>query len=327
MKGSILFLSKREDAASTRYRIFQYKEALESKGWQCEYRPTNKLTWRQHLALLREAKQHDIVFIQRKLFNGLSLCLLKYYNPCIVFDYDDAIFLNDNGTPSKRRLKRFQQITANSRAVFAGNQYLAGYSKCINTLRLPTTIRFADYEQVSSPKPASHRLVLVWIGSSATKKYLEAHRDTFEAIGKQYPNLTLRIISDFTLNFEHLNVECVPWSKEKELEALYTADIGVAPMLNDPWTLGKCGLKVIQYMASGLPVISDNVGANSEIILNNETGILANTSDDWLAAIATLEDEKTRIKMGENGRARAKIEYAMESQVERLDQALEALLD
>jgi len=327
MKGSILFISKHAQAASTRYRIFQYIEFLEDLGWSCSYHAANHNSIRERLSLLRKCSQYDIVVIQRKLFDSLNLSLITRSNPNLVFDYDDAIFLNDDGSRSNRRHQRFIRTTKASVLAFAGNRYLANHSACSHTEIIPTSIVFQNYKHLSSTKrDTSGNVTLVWIGSCSTKKYLEQHRDFLEAIGSNFDNIELKIISDFELTFENLSTRCIPWSKEKEISELMSADIGIAPMTDDPWTRGKCGLKVIQYMACGIPVISSNCGANSEIILHNKTGFLASNVTDWINAIDRLQDAQLRKEMGEKGIARVNSAYSAEALSVKMDQLFTGIL-
>ena len=70
-----------------------------------------------------------------------------------------------------------------------------------------------------------------------------------------------------------------PWSRETETAELAEGDIGIAYMPDDSWSLGKCGLKVLQYMAAGLPVVANPVGVHREMIVHGETGFLADTPE------------------------------------------------
>jgi glycosyltransferase involved in cell wall biosynthesis len=107
-------------------------------------------------------------------------------------------------------------------------------------------------------------------------------------------------------------VEHFPWSEATEAEALCRGDIGIAPTPRDRWTMGKCGFKILQYMAAGLPVIASPVGANAEIVLPGQTGLLPETPDDWPAAIATLaRDPDLRSRWGRAGRERVEHHYSL----------------
>ncbi len=327
MKGSILFLSKHAEAASTRYRILQYLPFLEKLGWQCQYHGVNNNNLKEKVRLLTACRDHDIVIIQRKLFDPITFSFIKRANRKLVFDYDDAIFSNSDGSPSKRRHQRFNKTTRACQLTLAGNQYLATQSNCPDSRVLPTGITLADYPTIKNHRPApDNQLTLVWIGSQSTQKYLEHHRAILEKIGETFPNITLKIISDFTLQFQHLKTTCIPWSKAAEFDQLLNADIGIAPMTDDPWTRGKCGLKVIQYMACGLPVISSNCGANQTIVQDNVTGFLANDIDDWLNAIDNLHSVKTRQSMGQESRLRAENHYSTDTLSQQLDRYFRDLL-
>lgn len=321
-KGSILFVSKRRDAASTRYRIFQYWSQLEKAGWSLDYYPVTSGRW----GLLRKCAQADIVVVQRKLFDSLTLKLMKAVNPRLVFDFDDAVFLNDDGSPSRRRRKRFDAISRAARLCLAGNRYLAGESRCKHTVVFPTTVELSRYGNLQQQRPEPPPLTLVWIGSRSTRKYLEQHRPVLEAIGREVPEAELKVIGDFQIDFSPLSTRCIAWSAESEVEQLGSAHVGIAPMTDDPWTRGKCALKVIQYMACGLPVISSSCGANAEIVLEGETGFLATTQAEWIQALRQLQNGERREAMGRMALQRVRSHYSAESLAGTLDELFTEML-
>jgi glycosyltransferase involved in cell wall biosynthesis len=105
----------------------------------------------------------------------------------------------------------------------------------------------------------------------------------------------------------------VPWSSAGEAAALAGADIGVAWVPDDPWSRGKCGLKVLQYMAAGLPVVTNPVGVHPEMVLHGQTGFLASGEADWVEAIRTLAaDRALRREMGAAGRKLVEERYGVE---------------
>jgi hypothetical protein len=93
---SILFISKGEDSASTRYRAFNYYPYLEQAGW----RPSHMTAAQgplQRLQILRRAREADVVVILRKTLSPPFLYLLRKVARRLVFDFDDAIFVRSNG--------------------------------------------------------------------------------------------------------------------------------------------------------------------------------------------------------------------------------------
>ena len=68
---------------------------------------------------------------------------------------------------------------------------------------------------------------------------------------------------------------------------------------DDLWSRGKCGLKVLQYQAAGLPVVANPVGCQAEMIRPGENGFLATTPDEWVDAVRQLAgDPELRRRMG-----------------------------
>ena len=64
--------------------------------------------------------------------------------------------------------------------------------------------------------------------------------------------------------------------------------MGISWVPDDDWSRGKCGLKVLQYMAAGLPVVANSVGVHRHMIRHGETGFLAESESDWIDAVRNL---------------------------------------
>ena len=167
--------------------------------------------------------------------------------------------------------------------------------------------------------------VLVWIGSRSTRKYLVEVLPALEAACSSCDELRLKNISDFELHSEVLPIDNVPWSQATETAELASATIGIAPMREDPWTRGKCGLKVLQYMASGLPVITSPYGVNRELVEEGETGFHAASKQQWLDAIQTLAgDLALQNAMGAAARQKCEAQFTLQETFKRLLHTLES---
>lgn len=308
---SILFVSKGKDSASTRYRGLAYFTALQSSGW----RPLH-LTVRgalPRLKLLSIAKHADVVVILRKTFSLPFLCLLRLCSKNLILDLDDAIFCKSDGKPSKSRQLRFEKVASICEQIWAGNLYLADmagrYNESIKII--PTSVDYRKY--LLEVEKNSNYFDLVWIGSRSTQKYLKECLPVLESLSEIIPSLRLKIVADFDLPSERLKTTAVPWSEKGEAEELSSAHIGIAPMSDDSWTKGKCGLKVLQYMAAGLPVVSSPVGVNREIVKHGVTGYLAESPEEWRVVIEKLaHDSALRQAMGEAGQMRVVKQYSID---------------
>src|SRR6202012_4135041 len=149
-----------------------------------------------------------------------------------------------------------------------------------------------------------------WIGSSSTLRGLESQRPLFERIGREIPEIRLRIIADRTAGFDPLAVEFFPWSEATEVEAISACQIGISWIPDDLWSRGKCGLKVLQYMAAGLPVVANPYGVSPTMIESGVHGVLASTPAEWTEAIVRLaNDAELRRRMGAASRKRFEAEY------------------
>jgi glycosyltransferase involved in cell wall biosynthesis len=132
----------------------------------------------------------------------------------------------------------------------------------------------------------------------------------FEALGRAMPEARLRIVADAAIEVPGLRVENVPWSLESESRLLAESDIGLAPLPDTPYTRGKCGLKVLEYMAAGLPVVASPVGVNGDYVVPETTGVWATTSEEWIEAVRRLAgDAALRERMGRAGRRRVEAEF------------------
>ncbi len=237
-----------------------------------------------------------------------------------MYDIDDALMFHNRqvGLISRWRTRRRFHATARILDhVVAGNEYLAGLFReqgCDVTI-IPTVVD-CDHYAIKSHRPTDAPR-LVWIGSRSTIGYLENALPALEQATGVVRSLRLLTIADKTVSSDLLPVDHEPWSEQSESAALCRGDIGIAPTPTDEWTLGKCGFKILQYMAAGLPVIASPVGANGQIVKDGVTGFLAATPADWVLAIERLAcDPELRMTMGRAGRSLAETEFSLNSAAE-----------
>ena len=319
----ILFISKGSHDASTRYRALQFFPYLSAMGFAPEH-VTASGGIRATVTTIWQASQADIVVVLRKTFPSIITRLLRLVAKKLIFDLDDAIFCNSDGSASTTRMRRYAVMAKASDHIFAGNQYLAEKSALFNAsvAVLPTCLAVTKYDVVTD-KPDDF-IDLVWIGSKSTSKYLIDILPSLEKAGQKLPKLRLKVIADFDLPDTTIPVVTLPWSEETEAVALASSHIGIAPMRDNDWTRGKCALKVLQYMAARLPVISSNIGVNGEAVIDGETGYLVATSEQWVTAINELvSNDKLRVAMGDAGYHRVKQHYDINVVFQRMLTVLE----
>lgn len=302
----LLVISNNPKRASFRQRIGIYLDSLRKGGVNCKVAklPAGSLKRRR---LFTTTKDFDGVFLHKKCLNFFDAFWLRKYSKRIIYDFDDAIMYSPKAPQqnSLARLLPFRRTVKLADLVIAGNAYLAELARKFNpnVQVLPTALDISDYKLQADPKN-DDKIRLVWIGSKATLRYLADIRSALEKIGSHFQNVTLRIVCDDFFELQNMKVEKCRWSKETEATDLVTSDIGLAPLPDNRFTRGKCGFKVLQYAAAGLPVVASPVGVNCEYVQDNTTGLFAEDKTQWADRIQRLiENEKLRQTMAEAQKA------------------------
>jgi glycosyltransferase involved in cell wall biosynthesis len=141
----------------------------------------------------------------------------------------------------------------------------------------------------------------------------------FERIGEKYSNVDLKIVCDIFFDCDRMNVIKKSWSSEDEVADLQGFDIGLMPLIDDPWSWGKCGLKIIQYQGTGVPVVCTPVGVNRDLVADGVNGFYAMTPEEWEGKLSCLiENSELREQMGREGRRRVLGNYTFQVCAPRL---------
>lgn len=314
----ILGLVRGQTHVCARYRLAAFRPFFEKEGHELEVYSWSEAWWsRFHLP--REARSADVVVVQRRLLTREQLRPLRGAARSLVFDFDDAVFSRDSydarGPYCPRRLRRFVRMVRAADVVLAGNPFLRDQA-CLWTsptkvFLAPTCVDPERYPRAAHLR-RSEGVNLVWIGSSSTLRGLEKIRGILEFLGKKQTGLNLKVICDRSIFLRALPVRFAPWSEQSEAAELAAADIGISWLPADDWSRGKCGLKVLQYMAAGLPVVANPVGMQAELVRPGENGFLVESAADWLQAIQVLaNDPGLRRRLGEAGRQRVEREFSI----------------
>ena len=122
-----------------------------------------------------------------------------------------------------------------------------------------------------------------------------------------------KVIGDESFEDETIGVKGLKWERHTEISELEEIDIGIMPLPNDKWSLGKCGLKGLVYMSMEIPAVLSAVGFNNEIIEHEKNGFLCETDDEWFETLSKLiEDKALRKEIGAKGRVTILEKYSVE---------------
>jgi glycosyltransferase involved in cell wall biosynthesis len=298
----LLIITNNPDRASFRQRIAVYLDTLRASGIDCrvEQLPQWIISRRR---LFMQAKDFDAVFLHKKILNPFDAYYLKKYANKIIYDFDDAVMFDDKQPqkPHHKRQTSFRRTATLANLVIAGNVYLAEHAGRFNpnVEILPTGLDTKAYK-TAAQKAGDGKIRLVWIGSRPTLPHLKQISPALEEIGSCFNNVVLKIISDEFFDLQNIPVEKKPWSLETEAAELVSSDIGLAPLTDNNFTKGKCGFKILQYQAAGLPVIASPVGVNTELVRDSVNGYHAAAVTDWAEKLSALiKDTSLRTRMGQ----------------------------
>ncbi|MCF6317552.1 MAG: glycosyltransferase family 4 protein [Marinosulfonomonas sp.] len=337
----VLLLSKYDRlGASSRVRSFQYLPFLRERGWHIDVSPLfcddyvsalyEKRDRRRFLArgylkrffILFTAWKYDVLWIEKELFPYIPAWgewFLARFGVRYVVDYDDAVFhCYDNHKRNIIRLvlgRKIDKVMRLAATVTVGNAYLAAKAHTAGVDRvviIPTVIDRNRYRATQNPKEGP--VTIGWIGSPGTSAYLLTVAKALRTAVLRHGVQIVAIGADPN-HAESILAKSVPWCEADEINAIQTFDIGIMPVPDEPFERGKCGYKLIQYMACGLPVVASPVGVNAQIVEHGVNGFLASTDAEWDEALSKLiNDPKLRETMGRAGRKKVEQEYSLQVQ-------------
>jgi glycosyltransferase involved in cell wall biosynthesis len=312
----LLALVEEPDHVCCRYRIRAFRPALAEAGWSLTCEGLDRGAFFRSIQLHR-ARQFDAVILQRKLLPSWQLNALRRASRHLVFDFDDAVLFRDSyshrSPHSRWRSRRFTQTVCTADTIVAGNDFLADAAlragASVERVHvIPTCVEPLNYPIARQ----AGTVELVWVGSASTLQGIDQARPLWQELAEAIPGLKLRVICDRFPELFPLPIVPVIWNRETEARELAAGHIGVSWIPDDLWSRGKCGLKVLQYQAAGLPVVANPVGAHRELIRNGETGFFATTAHEWVQAVARLvSDMRLRQKMGLLARRQVESDYSV----------------
>lgn len=338
----VLFLTRYPIAgASSRYRVFQYIPYLQEVGIHCEVQSfmndelykcsfvpgrTSRKLYRtmsavlKRLWVLRRFRQFDVIYMQRELFPfgpPWTERLLKRLGARLIFDYDDALFISKasryNALASLLRSPgKTLQLFGFVDVVIAGNNWLrdqaAEHGAHAVTLEVAEEVERFGHR---APFKESDSVVIGWLGSTSTAKYLELIKPVLQDLARRHPSLRFELMGAGAFFMDGVPWRGLEWSLAGEVAALRRWDIGLMPLPNEDWAKGKSGGKARTYMAAGVVPICSAIGYNLELIDHGRTGILCSTEDDWRTSLEQLVQEpSTRASISYSAREEVRVRFS-----------------
>jgi glycosyltransferase involved in cell wall biosynthesis len=273
---------------------------------------------------------YDLVWVEKEAFPWLPAVAeraLRVSGTPYVVDYDDATFHDYDRHPRwmVRRLLggKIAKVMQRAATVTAGNQYISDYATRVKARRVVIMPSVVDVDRYRARDAVDEgKIRLGWIGTPKTQQFLGQIGEALQSASAQVP-LELIAIGARNAEIPGVSVLTKPWTEASEAAELSAVDIGIMPLADTDYVRGKCGYKLIQYMASGLPTIAFPSQANSSIVDNNLTGILAKSQAEWVTAIVRLaRDRNLRSDMGAAGRAKAESQYSIKVMLPQVAEVL-----
>ena len=346
-------------AAGQRFKYEQYFNSWEEQDFKIEVSPFFDMkTWdilysesnyflkiigtlKGYLRRLRDIfllRNYEIVYIfmwVTPLGSTLFERLVRRLSRSLVYDFDDAVFL-DSDKPksinlsisgsSKTTKSRF--LISSSDHVILSSPFHLSYCKDLNLNHMATYIPCSlDTDRLTRKKNAydSDKLVLGWTGTFSSIPYLDLLRDVLMELNKT-EQFKVLLITNFDYNLPDIDLDVIRWDKKSEVEDLHKIDIGLYPISRDKWSLGKGGLKVLQYMSIGIPSVATNYGTAIDIIKNGETGFLVDGKEEWISILKKLiKDKDLRLRVGKNARDHVVKNYSVKEIQSKYLEVLESL--
>ena len=346
----IYFSRNTQIEPASRYRIYQFLPFLAGRGVKAEVQPLFREFYFWVLSLPRpfkiifqilycpyrfavrafrllRAPAADLVIIKDQLFPYLPWGIEKFFAPAgkaVGIDLDDAVFL----TPGQGR--KLEKVLGWAGFVIAGNKYLSDYASRHNrkVYLVPTVVNTERIQARTDWKIRDYRGVVTigWIGLAYNLHYLQDLEEALAELSQKF-RIVLKVVSSRGVKMRGVNVVHKKWSLAGEDDEVQSFDLGIMPLRDDEWSRGKCGLKLIQDMAAGVPVVASPVGVNAEIVRDGQNGFWARNPAEWVEKLAILcQNEDLRRDFGSQGRETVEKSFSLSAWAPKLEEIYQSVV-
>ena len=349
-KNNVLFITSfSEISGSSRTIVFQFLPFLKKAGITYKVRiiypdnffkiqmgiePADKvkkrinLVFHLFLSLAKrfyyavDAKNYEVVFIQKDVFPKSIFWFLRRLNPNVIYEFEESFdhvnpFLKRgflSGLMLRYQLGLLKNMVEKAKLVIAVNDYIAETARKFNN-RVIVICEPINTENIKPAKPEKHDIIMLgWIGSPSTASiFLKVIKSVFPELYKKHPNIRLKLVGAGNFSFSGIPIIKKDWHLNEELSDLHSFDIGLMPLDDGPFSKGHLGHKMIQYMCVGIPFVASNTGLNPLVVKNGVNGFLASSEEEWFEKLSLLiENEDLRRQLGQNGRKIAEELFSLE---------------
>lgn len=320
-KKDLLLVYQDETLPSTRVRALNLVNELQSAGITLDAVQYPKGLARK-LALINSMRGYGAVLIQKKLAHPIECSLIRRASRRLLYDFDDAVYIRDDSHErfeSRSRMAKFKAIASRADVVIAGNSVLAEAASKVSrgsVIVIPSAVPATGVPQKDYDAAPSDKVVLGWVGTKGNLHHLSMLAGPLVRLAAER-KIALHVVSNAPYELSTVDVVNIPWSLEAQEAEIARFDIGLMPLPDNQWTRGKCAYKALQCMASAVPVVCSDVGANREIV--GDGGIVAGNVRELYEALKRLVDDPAlRRTMGIVGRRRVEEGYSIEAVGRRL---------
>lgn len=330
----VLFLTRYGNAGpSSRYRFYNYQSYFDEAEMNYCFKPLLENDYisnlyrnqkvrafvksffsifKRMLYLILNMKKYDLVIIEKELFPNVPYFIESLFlkSRPYALDFDDYIAASYIENKYKRFFfkNKIQRLVAKAKFVTVGNHWYYEEFKSNNLKYLPTVVDVKKYSKAKQYNKGNI-VTIVWIGSPSTVKYLQIVAPILQDLAQKHP-IKLKVIGA-SIVIDGVDVELVKWDSQTEADELLTSDIGIMPLRRTMWENGKCGFKLIQYMASGLPVVATSAPANNEIIKDGINGFIIHEDAEWYNKLeALIVNSSQREEFGRSGKVWITSDYS-----------------
>ncbi len=316
-------LTSGKSSPPSRFRVRQFIRPLLNSGIAVrEYYPViNKYLTKRlsplgmlaRLPGLKASRSSDITWFERELVPE-KFTLERFAGTRRVLDVDDAIWLNKSHFS--------EQLASHCEGVIAGNDFIADHFReyGARVWMIPTSVDTDRWQP--APAGQTDKWTIGWMGSSSNLKYLYLIEEQLADFLDDHADAELLVVCDRRPVFKRMpesKWRFTRWSPQNEVQLAQSMKVGLMPLAADEWSRGKCALKMIIYMAVGIPSIVTPTGVARELVEQHNAGVAAEGNHGWYTALSGLHQESAIAEdLGRRGRRVVEEQFSVKTNVLKL---------